>query len=129
MNRSINLPLTCFIILFTTLAIAGAGGMIVVTLRQQIAETAQHLQASEAETTRLDRLSEELRAKIAVLESPQALKLMAQKLGMQPAKLDQYRLMTDKTPAAKIAATPAKSTKAVAAKVSAKSAKTNVASK
>lgn len=93
MVKQINLPLTCFLILFATLAIAGVGGMAVVTLRQQIAGAARRLQVAEAETTRLERLSEELRAKIAVLESPQALKIVATRLGMQPAKLDQYRLM------------------------------------
>jgi hypothetical protein len=93
MNKQINLPLTCFLILFATLAIAGAGGMAVVTLRQQIADSARRLQTAESETTRLERLSEELRAKIAILESPQALKIVATRLGMQPARLDQYRLM------------------------------------
>ena len=118
MNKQINFPLTCFLILFATLVIAGAGGMVVVSLRQQIAETAQHLQVAESETTRLGRLSEELSAKIATLESPQALKVVAVRLGMQPAKLDQYRLMgPDKTPAA-----------AVASNVKPGKSKTNVAS-
>ena len=93
MQKPINLPLTCFLILFGTLAIAGVGGMSVVTLREQIADSARRLQTSESETSRLERLSEELRTKIAILESPQALKIIAGRLGMQPAKLDQYRLM------------------------------------
>lgn len=67
--------------------------MSVVTLRQQIATSARRLQATEEETTRLERLSEELRTKIAMLENPTALKMVATKLGMQPARLDQYRLM------------------------------------
>jgi len=81
------------LILFATLAIAGVGGMSVVSLRQQIATSARRLQTTEAETTRLERLNEELRTKIAILENPTALKMVASKLGMQPAKLDQYRLM------------------------------------
>ena len=91
--KAINLPLTCFLILFATLAIAGIGGMAVVALRQKIATTAQQLQVTESEMVRLERLNEELRAKIAMLENPTALKMVAAKLGMQPAKLDQYRLM------------------------------------
>lgn len=93
LNLPLNLPLTCFLVLFATLAIAGVGGMAVVGLRQQIANTARKLQATEAETARLERMSEELRAKIAMLENPTALKMVASKLGMQPARLDQYRLM------------------------------------
>ncbi len=92
-HKPLNLPLTCFLILFATLAIAGVGGMSVVSLRQQIATSARRLQTTEAETTRLERLNEELRTKIAILENPTALKMVASKLGMQPAKLDQYRLM------------------------------------
>lgn len=66
---------------------------MVVTMRQQIASSARRLQNIEEETTRLERLNEELRTKIAMLENPTALKMVATKLGMQPAKLDQYRLM------------------------------------
>ena len=116
MLKQINLPLTCFLILFATLAIAGAGGMAVVSLRQQIAASARRLQTAETETTRLERLSEELRAKIAVLESPQALKIVATRLGMQPARLDQYRIMgTDRIPVNRVAdarKAPAKNGKA-----------------
>ncbi len=71
------------------------------TLREQIADSARRLETSEAETTRLERLSEELRTKIAMLESPQALKIIAARMGMQPAKLDQYRLMGNEISAPK----------------------------
>ncbi len=93
MSKAVNLPLLCFIILFATLAIAGVGGMMVVSLRQQIAASARRLQSSEGEVLRLERLSEELRAKIAMLESPEALKIVAERMGMQPASLSQYHLM------------------------------------
>ena len=110
-SKTLNLPLTCFLILFTTLAIAGVGGMAVVSLRQRIASSARQLQATESEMSRLERLSEELRAKIAILENPTALKMVAQKLGMQAARLDQYRLMglpvQKETPAQNVAATSA----------------------
>jgi predicted PurR-regulated permease PerM len=102
MPKALNLPLTCFLILFATIAIAGIGGMAVVTLREQIADSARRLETTESETTRLERLSEELRTKIAMLESPQALKMIAAKLGMQPAKLDQYRLMDNEISATKV---------------------------
>lgn len=98
-SRTINVPAVSFFILFATLVIAGIGGMTVVSMRQKIAESAQRLQKSEAETTRIERLNEELRAKIALMEHPEALKRIAVKFGMQPAKLDQYRLVREATPA------------------------------
>jgi hypothetical protein len=115
-SKQMNLPLTCFLLLFATLAIAGIGGMSVVTLRQQIAGSARRLQQMEAETQRLDRLSEELRAKIAILESPTALKMVAARLGMQPAKLDQYRLMGGQATAEKNRSALAKTKAPVASK-------------
>jgi len=93
MQKSLNIPLLSFIILFATLAIAGIGGMMVVTLRQKIARSAARIQTIEQESTRLGRLSEELRTKIASLEHPDVLKRIAANLGMQPASLDQYRLV------------------------------------
>jgi hypothetical protein len=93
-NR-INIPRLCFCILFATLIMAGIGGMTVVSMRQKIAESAQRLQKSESELTRLERLSEELRAKIAMMEHPEVLKKLAANFGMHPARLDQYRLVSE----------------------------------
>jgi len=93
MPKPLSLPLACFLILFATLAIAGTGGMVVVSLRQKIARSAARLQDIENENIRLERLSEELRTKIAMLEHPEVLKRIAVKLGMRPANLDQYRLV------------------------------------
>ena len=94
MTKTANVPLLSFIILFATLAIAGVGGMAVVSLRQKIAQSASRLQSLESETVRLERLSEELRTKIATLEHPEVLKRIAAKLGMKPASLNQYRLVS-----------------------------------
>lgn len=93
MHKSVNIPLLSFIILFATLAIAGIGGMTVVSLRQKIARSAARIQTIEQESSRLGRLSEELRTKIASLEHPDVLKRIATNLGMRPASLDQYRLV------------------------------------
>lgn len=89
--KNLSTPALCFLILFATLAAAGVGGMTVVSMRQKIAESSQRLQKSEAEIMRLERLGEELNAKIALMEHPEVLKKIASKFGMQPARLDQYR--------------------------------------
>jgi len=114
MKKPLNLPLACFLILFRPLAVACVGGMAVVSLRQQIADSARRLEKSENEVIRLERLSEELRAKIAMFESPEALKIVANRMGMVPAKLSQYHLMEEADTATKIVSGKANPTKAYA---------------